>query len=252
MSIALEKGSGIGRSGFVRGIAAKCCPIYEVAAAAAEGMGGEEDSSNSSSSIGRNSSAGGSGDGTGSGGEGGTGEEEAEVQSRLKAPLETLDSLEDSLPLRRGISNFYCGKSKSFSSLSDAFALSSKDLAKQENAYTRKRKNLLAFSIMSSKFGNKDQTSMEGGISKKPANSGRSICTPSVISGISGSRMGSENHQGQACLPPRHPQGKSAVGTPAGSPLSSSPHEIFSVPMRSFSLTDLQCVVSASSVSQLR
>ncbi|KAG0470989.1 hypothetical protein HPP92_015535 [Vanilla planifolia] len=51
---------------------------------------------------------------------------------------------------RRGISKFYCGKSKSFASLSDAISnlSSAKELGKPENAYSRKRKNLLALSCM--------------------------------------------------------------------------------------------------------
>ncbi|KAG0469500.1 hypothetical protein HPP92_016200 [Vanilla planifolia] len=97
-----------------------------------------------SSSIGRNSDCSTAG--------GGTGEElgEAEVQSSFKGPLETMDALEDSLPIRRGISKFYCGKSKSFASLSDAISnlSSAKELGKPENAYSRKRKNLLALSCM--------------------------------------------------------------------------------------------------------
>lgn len=61
---------------------------------------------------------------------------------------------------RRGISNFYNGKSKSFTSLADSTTSSSiQDIAKPENAYTRKRRNLGAFKL--SKIKTKK-------ISKKP------------------------------------------------------------------------------------
>lgn len=47
---------------------------------------------------------------------------------------------------RRGISKFYNYKSKSFTSLADASTSSSiKDIAKADNAYTRKRRTLLAY-----------------------------------------------------------------------------------------------------------
>ncbi|XP_020594575.1 uncharacterized protein LOC110034670 [Phalaenopsis equestris] len=90
-----------------------------------------------SSSIGRNSECSVEG-----GEEGG----EAEVQSSYKGPLDTMDALEDSLPIRRGISKFYCGKSKSFAVLSDAMTkvASAKELGKPENAYSRKRKKLFS------------------------------------------------------------------------------------------------------------
>ncbi|XP_060190516.1 uncharacterized protein LOC132619708, partial [Lycium barbarum] len=47
----------------------------------------------------------------------------------------------------RGLSSFYAGKSKSYTSLADAASSPSlKDMVKPDNAYTRKRKNLLAHS----------------------------------------------------------------------------------------------------------
>jgi hypothetical protein len=51
---------------------------------------------------------------------------------------------------RRGISKFYNGKSRSFTFVRDAITPSgsSRDIAKADNAYSRKRKNLLAYSIM--------------------------------------------------------------------------------------------------------
>ncbi|CAA6659325.1 unnamed protein product [Spirodela intermedia] len=82
----------------------------------ATGMEKEEEANSCSSSIGRNSDC--------SGGSAGMDEEES------------------------GEAEFYAGKSRSFTSLAEVSSSSStKDLAKPQNAYTRKRKNLLAFSI---------------------------------------------------------------------------------------------------------
>ncbi|RRT41042.1 hypothetical protein B296_00058099 [Ensete ventricosum] len=275
MSIALEKRGGIARSGLLRRPA--CFPIYEVPEPAARlavpGDGGED--SCSSSSVGRNSdlSAGGSGSDGG----------EAEVQSRLKGPLETMDALEDSLPsrypsssmqeflhyikamwfiesacldfslfslCRRGISNFYTGKSKSFTSLVDATSSSScKDLAKSENAYTRKRKNLLAFSVLSDKSSNLGN--MEGRISKRPASSSRSMLSPSLNSTSSSSNSFSseEDNVPARLLPPPHQQGKYSGGATSATAVSLSVTPVgssrpdFSFPTRSFSLTDLHGII---------
>ncbi|XP_042003991.1 uncharacterized protein LOC121752950 [Salvia splendens] len=71
-----------------------------------------------------------------------------EVQSSCKGPLDAMDALEEVLPIRRGISRFYNGKSKSFASLRDASSSTSiKEIAKTENAYARKRRNLLATNL---------------------------------------------------------------------------------------------------------
>ncbi|CAL9168405.1 unnamed protein product [Musa hybrid cultivar] len=241
MSIALEKRGDIGRSGLLQRPA--CFPIYEVPEAAARlavaGDGGED--SCSSSSIGRNSdlSAGGSGSDGG----------EAEVQSRLKGPLETMDALEDSLPSRRGISKFYTGKSKSFTSFVDAKSSSScKDLAKSENAYTRKRKNLLAFSVLSdksSKLGN-----MEGRISKRPASSSRSMLSPILNSASSSSNSFSSEEDNVLghLLPPPHHQGKYSGDATSATAVSLSTTPFGSSPMRSFSVTDLHGILRSSSI----
>ncbi|GJX26458.1 hypothetical protein Tco_0232754 [Tanacetum coccineum] len=74
---------------------------------------------------------------------------------------DAIQALEQALPIRRGISTFYNGKSKSFTSLADVSpsTTSIQEIAKPENAYTRKRRNLGAF-----KLSNMNS----GGISKKP------------------------------------------------------------------------------------
>lgn len=110
----------------------------------------EEDDSGTSSSIGNNSDAlsGGSGGGGGSDSD----EDDGEVQSKVTGPLNGLTELEQVLPIRKGISTFYAGKSKSYGSLADACSVPSiQDIVKREDAYSRKRKNLLAHHVLLSK-----------------------------------------------------------------------------------------------------
>ncbi|ERN11260.1 hypothetical protein AMTRI_Chr04g242900 [Amborella trichopoda] len=180
----------------------------------------DEESSSCSSSIGRYSSSNGAScsDGEYSG--------EAEVQSPYKGPLDTMDSLQDSLPIRKGISNFYSGKSKSFTSLSDV--VSSKELAKPESPYNRKRKNLLAHNIIGDKSRSYSTRNTGGGISKRPTNFNRTTLALAVAMSSSDSNS-SDDHEPK--LPPLHPRLKSHSNF--------SPPE-WSFPSRSFSLTDLQ------------
>ncbi|XP_044462974.1 uncharacterized protein DDB_G0283697-like [Mangifera indica] len=53
-----------------------------------------------------------------------------------------LDSLEDSLPIKRGLSNHYSGRSKSFANLSDVSTV--EDLRKEENPFNKRRRLLMA------------------------------------------------------------------------------------------------------------
>ncbi|KAF8047729.1 hypothetical protein N665_2852s0004, partial [Sinapis alba] len=94
-------------------------------------------------------------------------EEENEAESPYKGPLDLMESLEEVLPVRKGISSYYNGKSKSFTNLTEAAtALTSsssmKDLAKPENPYSRRRRNLLCHQIWEN-----NKSSPRGGISKK-------------------------------------------------------------------------------------
>jgi hypothetical protein len=91
--------------------------------------------SSSSSSIGvggeHSFSSNGSDDNTG----------DAEVESPLRTPaLGSLAALEDALPIKRGLSRYFTGQSKSFGCLSDALSTS---LAKPANPYARRRKNFV-------------------------------------------------------------------------------------------------------------
>ncbi|KAL5230246.1 hypothetical protein ABZP36_029022 [Zizania latifolia] len=81
-------------------------------------------------------------------------EEGEEVESKVKEEgglgihgLGTLESLEDALPIKRGLSNFYAGKSKSFTSLAEAAAkAAAKEIAKPENPFNKRRRVLAAWS----------------------------------------------------------------------------------------------------------
>ncbi|URD95112.1 hypothetical protein MUK42_34774 [Musa troglodytarum] len=71
-------------------------------------------------------------------------DDEEEVESRRKeGAFGSLDSLEESLPIKRGLSNFFSGKSKSFASLSDAANASAKDMLKAENPFNKRRRLLM-------------------------------------------------------------------------------------------------------------
>ncbi|KAL2237216.1 uncharacterized protein LOC105164603 [Sesamum indicum] len=147
-----------------------------------------------------------------------------EVQSCYKGPLDAMETLEQVLPIRRGISRFYNGKSKSFASLAGASSSSSiKDLAKPENAYMRKRRNLLAWD----KTRSSPLRGNGGGISKRITSSGKTTFALAVA----------------MC----NSEGKKQAGecNSAGTlPVPSSRTDFTS--WRSFSLADLQQCVSVA------
>ncbi|GAB4836917.1 hypothetical protein Ancab_001828 [Ancistrocladus abbreviatus] len=200
--------------------------------------------SSSSSSIGRNSDL-----SVKSSSERDDDGDDNEVQSSLKESLNsTFDALEEALPIRRGISRFYNGKSKSFASLADASSAcaSVKDISKPENAYSRKRKNLLAFSLL---WDNKKPTSplrgYGGGISKRrPTNSSRSTFALAVAMSASSNAIdGMRPDSG-------HSNWRSLGPSPLSLPFSPlSPRS--ATPRRSFSLADLQQCSSAASSNSL-
>ncbi|KAL7159102.1 hypothetical protein ABFS83_01G006400 [Erythranthe nasuta] len=154
-----------------------------------------------------------------------------EVQSSYKGPLDAMDSLEEVLPIRRGISRFYNGKSKSFTCLADQSS-SIKDITKPDNAYVRKRRNLLACNIVYDKTRSSTSSSTlrginGGGISKRVTGSGRTAFALAVA------MKNSENDDNK----------QFEVGSSLPSSLSSSPRKDLSA-WRSFSLADLQQCVS--------
>ncbi|KAK9683915.1 hypothetical protein RND81_10G174700 [Saponaria officinalis] len=164
-----------------------------------------------------------------------------EVESKLKiSPFDSaVDSLEQALPIRRGISNFYSGKSKSFASLADVACSSVKDITKTENAYSRKRKNLLAFSLY-----DKSRTPLP----KYPGIAGKSTnaCPTTSTRKVSTNDCESDIDEN---VPEVEVNARQNSRTPPLPPVAS--------PWRSFSLADLQnCAVSVgalnSKVSNLR
>ncbi|MBA0846801.1 hypothetical protein Goshw_007600 [Gossypium schwendimanii] len=195
-------------------------------------------STTTSSSIGRNSD-----EVSGISSDGGDCEEN-EVQSSYNGPLDMMNSLEQVLPMRRSISSFYNGKSKSYTSLVDASSASSiKDIAKPENAYTRRRRNLLAINHIWDKSRSKKFI--------RPISSSKSTLALAVA--MSGSETDSFSSAGEdssstssprLLLPPLHPQTKmvslynnSISITPSSSPSSGGRN--FSN-WRSFSLADVR------------
>lgn len=150
---------------------------------------------------------------------------------------------------RKGISRFYSGKSKSFTSLADASSASSiKDFAKPENPYNKKRKNLLARSNMLEKNCKYPLKNNFGGIPKRLANCNKN----SYVFGEASSSSGCSNNHGDSsssistspscCLPPLHPHSKSSAGNESSPPQQQTP-------WRSFSLSDLQCITAASTLT---
>ncbi|KAI3524814.1 hypothetical protein L1887_03478 [Cichorium endivia] len=190
----------------------------------------DDQDSSSSSSIGNNSDAsGGGGDSDDDGG--------GEVQSLFKGSLNNLCALEQALPIKRGISTFYAGKSKSYTSLADAVSAPSiQDIVKPEDAYNRKRKNMIAQSVF---FNKNHNLASKNGISKRFANSNRGSLPLELknnhnnnTSGESSSLSSSPN----LSLPPLPTR---PARLPANQLSDSSPR-IYSSPWRSYSLSDLQ------------
>ncbi|XP_010493253.1 PREDICTED: uncharacterized protein LOC104770517 [Camelina sativa] len=215
-------------------------------------------SSASSSSIGMNSDD----DGEKSSEDGGDDTGDNEVESPYKGSLEMMESLEQVLPVRKGISKYYNGKSKSFTNLkeeaSSALTSSSsmKDLvAKPENPYSRRRRNLLCHQIWENNSNSK--TTPRGGISKKHVmSSSRSALTlaMAVMTGGEGSSSGSggdsspgsspttsgspprqrhHHHHQMVKLPPLYPRSQGSFSN-----LTSSQSSLGFCAWRSYSVAD--------------
>ncbi|KAK9099817.1 hypothetical protein Scep_023247 [Stephania cephalantha] len=69
-------------------------------------------------------------------------EDDEKVEIKLKGALSSMNSLEESLPIKRGLSNFFNGKSKSFANFSEVSSIS--DLAKLDNPFNKRRRTLIA------------------------------------------------------------------------------------------------------------
>ncbi|CAL9196065.1 unnamed protein product [Musa hybrid cultivar] len=108
----------------------------------------EKEDSSESSSIGAASSSSSDKEGEGVG-------EGEEVESKKgEGAFGSLDTLEESLPIKGGLSNFFSGKSKSFASLSDAAAnANANELAKPENPFNKRRRILMAYKARRASYG---------------------------------------------------------------------------------------------------
>ncbi|OEL25875.1 hypothetical protein BAE44_0013107 [Dichanthelium oligosanthes] len=184
-------------------------------------------------------------------------EGEAEVQSAFiggggGGGLAGLEALEEALPIRRSISKFYNGKSKSFACLKEAITSSgsAKDITKAENAYSRKRKNLLAYSIM---YRNSHETAAaqvyETGPPKRLASLSRnSLATLASSSSRSSSSISiEENELPKQLHSPLSPD--DFISTPRSG--SCAPNAS-SAPMRSLSMMDLHRLHRSSSSVRLK
>ncbi|XP_021890719.1 uncharacterized protein LOC110809261 [Carica papaya] len=236
MSLAFER---IELSGLGSVVACGSASIFEPVIHTERRIGEDEPeccNSSSTSSIGRNSDS-----------EGDRSSEdencdENEAESSYRGPLDMMDSLEEVLPSRKGISKFCNGKSKSFTNLDEASSASSiKDIVKPENAYSRRRRNLLAINH----FWDKNRN-----ISKRPSRSSLALAVAMTESGIisrSGSSSGSNDSDSRSPsrLPPLYPQSRASSH---GNFSSSSPPRKTFATWRSFSVADLpQCVITSNS-----
>ncbi|KAE9603669.1 hypothetical protein Lalb_Chr11g0063351 [Lupinus albus] len=174
--------------------------------------------------------------------------EQNESHSSYNGSLDMMDSIEEVLPIRRAISKFYNGKSKSFTSLADA---SMKDIVKAENGYTRRRRNLMAFHHGWGKNQNMTlrSNSVSGGICKRSISSSRStLALGFALSYDSCSSCTSEGFTSRSpslCLPPLHPRIR-VSGASAG---PSSPYkQSLSSSWQSFSFADLQHCATAATI----
>ncbi|KAK2452760.1 hypothetical protein P8452_00474 [Trifolium repens] len=173
-------------------------------------------------------------------------ENENEAQSKYNGgALDAMEALEQVLPIRRGISNYYNGKSKSFTSLADVVTTPSvKDIVKPENAYTRRRRNLMAFTNVWDKNRNSPLRSNGGGISKRTMSLSRSSLALAVamsnsdsnssISSDDSPSTSSNSSTPSSSLPPLHPRNRvSSLASP--------------LQRNFFSLADLHhCAIAAS------
>jgi len=145
---------------------------------------------------------------------------------------------------RRSISKFYNGKSKSFSTLADAASSPSvKDIAKPENAYSRRRRSFMALNHVLEKNRSYPLRFSGAGICKRPISLSRSTLALAVAinnsesSEDSGSSSNSiPSPSSLSLLPPLHPRNRVV---PSLQNLSS---------WRSFSVADLQqhCAIAAT------
>lgn len=139
------------------------------------------------------------------------------------------------------MSKFYSGKSKSFTSLADAECVPSvKAIAKPEDPYNKKRKNLLSRANLYEKTRHRSLLNLEAETTSKrqPANFGR---TAFLVGETSDGTSSASTSPSGRCLPPLHPYPKKSPPPPVLPPPQRQS------PWRSFSLSDLQSVCASTS-----
>ncbi|CAK8563979.1 unnamed protein product [Lathyrus sativus] len=178
-------------------------------------------------------------------------EDSGEVEK--KSPLDTMNDLEEDLPVKKGISNFYIGKSKSFTNLADAAgATCVQEIVKAEDPYAKKRKDLLARNIL---MGRSRSYANVGGISnsKRTSNLGRRTSCLNLSANADSSDEGksstSRSISPPCPLPPRHPQAGNMSSASASRPRPSPPTR--DLPLRSYSWSDLNSVAEGHDLAGL-
>ncbi|KAL0312233.1 UNVERIFIED_CONTAM: hypothetical protein Sradi_5622600 [Sesamum radiatum] len=83
-------------------------------------------------------------------------EADSSTTTTRRSTLDCLASLEASLPMKRGLSSHYDGRSKTFGNLSELFLDNARELGKREHALNKRRRLLLAHEY-------RDKTSHPGG-----------------------------------------------------------------------------------------
>jgi hypothetical protein len=151
---------------------------------------------------------------------------------------------------RKGVCKFYNGKSGSFANLQDAVILSppQKDLPKPETPSPRKRKGLLPFSFKWGKPQNKE-VFPEDDVVNSPTNCRRLTISPAATSS-SGSNSGSDDEHCRSQKPSsRRPHRRPSNAMDAfASPPAPRPPQLFSAPMRSHSMLNLQDVTDSTAM----
>ncbi|CAL4999202.1 unnamed protein product [Urochloa decumbens] len=166
--------------------------------------------------------------------------------------LAGLEALEEALPIRRSISKFYNGKSKSFACLKEAITSSgsAKDITKADNAYSRKRKNLLAYSIM---YGTPHETATAQVYETTPPKRLASLSRNSLVTLASSSSRSSSSISIEENELPEQIHSSLPHDDFISTPRSEScTPDASSVPMRSLSMMDLHRLHRSSSSVRLK
>eukprot|EP00250_Pteridium_aquilinum_P001249 c1145_g1_i1 orf=203-964(-) len=88
-----------------------------------------------------------------------------------KGPLDNLMSLSEALPIKRGLSCYFSGKSQSFSSLAQVSSVA--DLAKPENPFVKRRRMGVGADSLLKHHSYPPRCASSAGISKRPTTSNR-------------------------------------------------------------------------------